>query len=379
MNLDWSPESEAFRARLVAWLDKNLIPDWTRRYATPESLVGFQRDWDRRLFAGGWAGIWWPKEFGGSEATLEQRAVYAQEMARVGAPDGLASFGRIFIGPGIMKFGTPEQRDLLPPILSGEAVWCQGFSEPEAGSDLASLRTSAVRDGESYRINGTKIWTTRGHLATHCLLLARTDPAAPKHKGLTAFLLKLPCPGLTVRPLPQINSKSDFNQLYFDDVRVDATQRLGEEGQGWEVALYVLGHERGAAMALRGTMNMEQTLRAWFAGGAGGPPSAAFMRSTVETVATRLLAYKIVSEDDGRSKGGQSGPVAKLFWTEAWQRMAEAAFLETGVGAQADHKAAPFADDIASLFLDSRRVTISGGTAEIQRNLIATRLLGLPR
>lgn len=381
MRIEWSPEAVAFRHRLRSWLDGNLDPQWNSQIETFEDYVRVHRAWDRQLYEAGYAGMWWPKEFGGTDASPEIRAIYAEEMARAGAPDELAGLGRALLAPGIMRFGTEAQkRDLLPPILTGETVWCQGYSEPEAGSDLAGVRTQARAAGDEYIVNGTKIWTSRAHYADRCFMLVRTNPELPKHDGLSMLLVDMASPGIEVRPIHQLNGQSNFNQVFLNDVRVPIRDRLGDEGQGWAVARYILTYERGIRSSVRPAAAMERLLLAthahagrteWFAND--------FMRSAVEVVAARLLAYKLLASQMGGGEPGMNGSAVKLFWSEAWQRLAERAMLMAGEAALPDYRPEPYTRDMPSEFLDTRQRTIAGGSSEIQRGIIATSLLGLPR
>ncbi|GIX46181.1 MAG: hypothetical protein KatS3mg131_0392 [Candidatus Tectimicrobiota bacterium] len=231
MDLRFSPQDEAYRQRLRQWLADNLP-----REPEPEdqdAAFAYRRAWQRKLYEGGWLGIHWPKEYGGQGATLVQQAIYAQEMARARAPQPANVLGIMIVGPTLIEHGTEEQKKrFIPKILSAEEIWCQGFSEPNAGSDLASLQTRAVLDGDAFVINGQKIWTSLGQYADWCILLARTDPDAPKHKGITFFLVDMHSPGITVRPLRQITGHAEFNEVFFDNVRVPRHNVVGEGQRG---------------------------------------------------------------------------------------------------------------------------------------------------
>jgi alkylation response protein AidB-like acyl-CoA dehydrogenase len=382
MDLTWSNEAEQFRVRLRNWLDANLSADWHARCRSLDSYIEFQRDWDHKLAAAGLSGFWWPEEHGGSGASPELRAVYAEEMSRANAPDGLTTLGLRLLAPAIMKFGTGQQKaELLPPILSAQVIWCQGFSEPEAGSDLASVRTRAIQTDSGFIVNGSKIWTSRAHYADAIFLLARTDLTAEKHAGLTMLLVDMHGPGIEISPLAQINGQSNFNQVFFNDVRVPKDRTLGGIGDGWRVALYILTHERGAAGALSASAHMEHHLRLFrqaceCRGASGGEGLG---RSALETAVVRLLAYRILSGQLAGNDPGYLGSAVKLFWSESWQRLAEAALLEAGPQAFAEYEPGPFADDTAARFMDTRQRTIAGGTSEIQREIISQHMLGLPR
>jgi alkylation response protein AidB-like acyl-CoA dehydrogenase len=382
MDLTWSNEAEQFRVRLRNWLGANLSADWHARCRSLDSYIEFQRDWDHKLAAAGLSGFWWPKEYGGSGASPELRAVYAEEMSRANAPDGLTTLGLRLLAPAIMKFGTGQQKaELLPPILSAQVIWCQGFSEPEAGSDLASVRTRAVQTDGGFIVSGSKIWTSRAHYADAIFLLARTDLTAEKHAGLTMLLVDMHSPGIEISPLAQINGQSNFNQVFFNDVRVPKDRTLGGIGDGWRVALYILTHERGATGALSASAHMEHHLRLFrqaceCRGASGGEGLG---RSALETAIVRLLAYRILAGQLAGNDPGYLGSAVKLFWSESWQRLAETALLEAGPQAFAEYEPGPFADDTVARFMDTRQRTIAGGTSEIQREIISQHMLGLPR
>lgn len=381
MRIEWSPEAVAFRDELRGWLEANLDPGWSSQITTFDDYVRVHRAWDRLLYEAGYAAMWWPKEFGGTDASPEIRAIYAEEMARAGAPDELAGLGRALLAPGIMCFGSEEQkRELLPPILTGETVWCQGYSEPEAGSDLAGVRTLARADGDEYVVDGSKIWTSRAHYADRCFMLVRTNPELPKHGGLSMLLVDMAAPGIEVRPIQQLNGQSNFNQVFFNGVRVPVRDRLGDEGQGWAIARYILTYERGIRSSVKPAAAMERLLLATHADARRTARFADdFMRSAVDVVAARLLSYKLLASQMGGGEPGMNGSAVKLFWSEAWQRLAERAMLMAGESALPDYRPDPYTRDTPSEFLDTRQRTIAGGTSEIQRGIIATGLLGLPR
>jgi alkylation response protein AidB-like acyl-CoA dehydrogenase len=382
MDLSWSAEAEEFRAGLRKWLGANLPADWRARCRSLDSYIEFQRDWDHRLASAGLSGFWWPSEYGGSGASPELRAVYAEEMARANAPDGLATLGLRLLAPAIMKFGTAEQKaELLPPILAATTVWCQGFSEPEAGSDLASVRTQAHETADAFVVNGSKIWTSRAHFADAIFLLTRTDPGAEKHAGLTMLLVDMRSPGIQISPLAQINGQSNFNQVFFSDVLVPKDRTLGGVGEGWPVARYILTHERGAAGALSASAHMEHHLRLFRNAleGSGVSGGDGLARSALETAIVRLLAYRILDGQLNGNDPGNLGSAVKLFWSESWQRLAETALLTAGPQAFAEYEPEPFADDPVARFMDTRQRTIAGGSSEIQREIISQHMLGLPR
>ena len=249
MDFNWSPEDEAFRHQLRSWLNANLPKgqsgddpgmvreeggEWPRRLA-----------WHKKMHAGGWVGISWPKEYGGRGANLIQQIIYNEELGRANPPELVNGLGIMLVGPTIIHWGTEEQKKrYVPKILSGEEIWCQGYSEPGSGSDVASLQTRAVEEGDYFIVNGQKVWTSEAHHADLCILLARTDPQAPKHRGISYLLVDMHSPGVTVRPLVQITGDHSFNEVFFEDVKVPKKNLLGPKNQGWQVAITTLSFER---------------------------------------------------------------------------------------------------------------------------------------
>ncbi|MCJ7673103.1 MAG: acyl-CoA dehydrogenase family protein, partial [Acidimicrobiia bacterium] len=256
MDFSYPAAAEAFRLELRAWLHTNLRDDLRGLGSGLGAEAGSPelerlRAWNRELADARYAAIAWPEEYGGRGAGVMEQVVWAEEMHRAGAPGPINVLGIPNVAPAIMTYGTDAQKqDLLPPMLRGDDIWCQGFSEPDAGSDLASLRTSAVRDGDVGVVNGQKTWTSLGHVANWCELLVRTDPSVPKHQGITCLLVDMSLPGITIRPLITITGSHDFNEVFFDDVRVPAASMLGPEHDGWRVAMTTLSHERGGVAKL---------------------------------------------------------------------------------------------------------------------------------
>lgn len=247
MDLNLTAEERQFRDDLRAWLEVNVPKDWGEWREKPiEASFPYLRAWQRKLHEGGWAAVSWPKEYGGRGARLMQQAIFWEEMTRAEAPPMANALGLGLIGPTIIAYGTEEQKKrFIPKILSAEEIWCQGFSEPNAGSDLASLQTEARLEGDHYVVNGQKVWTSYGWVADWCELVVRTDPHAPKHKGLTVLLMDMKTPGVEVRPLRQMTGETEFNELFLRDVRVPAENVLGKVNEGWDVAIGTLMHERG--------------------------------------------------------------------------------------------------------------------------------------
>jgi alkylation response protein AidB-like acyl-CoA dehydrogenase len=393
MDLTYSDEDERFRAEVRAWLE-TAVPehgappppgDWPARRA-------YDTAWQRKLFDAGYAGLHWPKAFGGRGAPVTQQLVYLEEYARADAPYISVNFvGMMHAGPTLIAEGTDEQRAYhLPRILSGESVWCQGFSEPTAGSDLASLTTSAVREGDEYVINGQKIWSTRAHVADWCELLVRTDPTAPKHKGITWLILDMHQPGVEVRPMRTIDGESHFCEVFLTDARVPVADRVGEENDGWRVTNVTLRFERGTAFAQH-VITMRSQLRALVTiarcmPAAGGSkwddPALRAHVGRLEAAVDGLwrMTQQGIAEAEATGTPPASGPAVKLRYSELTQEIADLALKTLGRPALGG---AAFQGiegaEVARDYLWSLQYTIAAGTSQIQRNLIAERLLGMPR
>jgi alkylation response protein AidB-like acyl-CoA dehydrogenase len=386
LDFDYPPEAEAFRAEFRAWLDAN-VTDAVRglrgslAFDDPQQLVT-HREWNARLADAGYAAIAWPADYGGRGAGVMEQVVWAEELHRAGAPGPLNVLGIPNVAPAIMTYGTEEQkRGLLPRMLRGDDVWCQGFSEPDAGSDLAGLKTAAVQDGDDWVINGQKVWTSLGQHAQWCELLVRTDPEAPKHRGITCILVDMSTPGITVRPLTTITGSHDFNEVFFDEVRVPVSSTLGPPNEGWRVAMTTLTHERGgvAKLHLGLRASAAQLLdAAKSAPGRNGSTAAQdpvlrqqLARVYLEAELLKLIADRAISgELHGRALGPESS-IAKLQWSETDQHIAEVAAAVLG----ADATQGAWGIDR----LSCRQTTIAGGTTQINKNIIAQRSLGLPR
>jgi alkylation response protein AidB-like acyl-CoA dehydrogenase len=384
VDFGYPPEAEAFRATVRAWLDEHL----TDRYRglgsaldpDPETLERLH-EWNRLLADAGYAAIAWPPEYGGQGAGVMDQVVLAEEMARAEAPTTLNPIGLANIAPAIMSHGTDEQKlALLPRMLRGDDIWCQGFSEPDAGSDLAALRCRAVRDGDDYVVHGQKVWNTLGHLASWCELLVRTDPDAPKHKGITCLLVDMARPGIEVRPLATITGEREFNELFFSDVRVPVACRLGPENAGWAVAMTTLTHERGgvAGLHLGSRAKIRRLFELASTTDVGGRPAAdhPVLRQRLAAVYLegeylKLLADRAVSAAlHGRPAGAETS-VAKLVWAELGQHIADVAGDILGP----DANSGEWGRDRVY----SRALTIAGGTTQVNKNIVAQRILGLPR
>ncbi len=387
MDISFTLEQQAFRRDFRDWLSENLSPDWGGpRFTGPEDEAEnarFQADWERRLYAAGYQGIHWPEEYGGQGLTIVEQLIASEELGRASAPEGINTIGKELVGPILLAVGTEEQkRHYIPRLLRLDDIWCQGFSEPDAGSDLAGLRTRAVRDGDNWVVNGQKLWTSFARFADKCILLARTDPDAPKHKGLTLFLLDMATPGITVRPVRQITGRHEFNEVFLDDVRIPAGMHLGEVNGGWHAAVGVLGFERATARLYRQS-RFQAEFVVLLKRLAERPERAAdsWFRQQVATLGAelrvlRLLNLRTVSRIVNGKGIGAEASIVKLFWSELHQRIQDFAMEVFGPGFVTGD---PEAERFRFLYLQSRAETIYAGTSEIQRNIIAERMLGLPR
>jgi len=395
MDLSATPEEEHIRTTVRAWLTENLPPGWGtpayREPVTPAEQVAFARDWQRRLCAGGWAGLTWPKEYGGRGASIIEQLIYNEEYARVSAPDILAlKIGLSLVGPTLIACGTTAQKTrFLPKILNGEEIWCQGFSEPNAGSDLASVKTKAERRGDEFIVSGQKIWTSVAQHADWCMLVTRTNSEGPKHKGLTFLLVDMKSPGITIRPLREMTGEAWFNEVFFDDLRVPRANVVGEINGGWNVVMTTLGHERAGTtphVRLQAEQHrlaqLAQRTRRNGARAADDPiVRQKIAQFAIETAILRYTAYRNVTMLQRSGVPGAEGSVLKIFWSELEQRLKDTAIEILGPWGLIP-KGAPHAVDNGFWeyeLLWSRSATIYAGTSEVQRNIIAQRVLGLPR
>jgi alkylation response protein AidB-like acyl-CoA dehydrogenase len=379
-----TPEEAAFRERLRAWLEENL-PDELRghrggaaRFEGPE-----MRAWSKALYDAGYAGLTWPKEYGGGGAPYTHQAIFLEEMARAEAPPHVGVIGLGMAGPTIIAHGTEEQKTRhLAPILSAEEIWCQGFSEPGAGSDLAGVRTSAKLVDGHFVVNGQKVWSSFAHIADWCLLLARSEPESTPHAGLTYLIADMRAPGVEVRPLTQITGEAEFNEIFFSDVEVPVENVLGEIGGGWQVAMTTLLHERGTlGFALQAALEVQVRKLVALARDRGADPLLRdrIAREWVEMQALRYTNYRALSQLMKTGIPGPEGSIAKLVWSEANQRVTKLALELLGLDAALADGNAPYAGYWQYQQLRSRGNTIEAGTSEILRNIVAERVLGLPR
>ena len=393
MDLTLSSEEQQFRDELRTWLEAHVPRDWPKWREKPlEESFSYLRGWQRKLYEDGWAAVSWPKEYGGRSATLVQQAIFWEEMACAEAPPMANALGLGLIGPTIIAFGTDAQKQrYIPKILSAEEIWCQGFSEPNAGSDLAGLQTEARRDGEQYVVNGQKVWTSYGWVGDWCELVVRTDPAAPKHKGLTVLLVDMKTPGVEVRRLRQMTGESEFGEIFFRNVRVPIENRLGRENDGWNVAVSTLMYERGSYGARLHPLfkrNIARLIELARHHVRNGRPAAEdplirqkLSQCYAEVEIMRWNQLRAFSRMTATGVPGPEGSIQKIFWSELNQRMQQVAqeilgpygLLQAGDARAVDNGIWAYG------YLRSRGNTIEAGTSEVQRNIIGHFVLGLPR
>jgi alkylation response protein AidB-like acyl-CoA dehydrogenase len=384
----------AFRDELRAWLERHCPRDWERtrqalsREARAEALIG----WQRQLHAAGYVGLHWPVAYGGRGGSVMEQAIFYEELARARAPELANAIGLDMAGPAIMVHGTEEQKRLhLPRILAAEHIFCQGFSEPGAGSDLASLGTRAERRAGAYVLTGQKVWTSFAHYANWCTVLARTDPAAPRHRGLTYFLVDMASPGFTVRPLRQMSGDSEFSEIYLDGVEVPEGNVLGREHGGWEVAITTLMFERGPRTLTRQLIlrqGLAELLDLARKPTRDGPPAARdplvrqrLAQLYIDTETLRYANLRVLTQLVKGEPAGPAGSASKLFFSETWQKVAELGLELQGAYATLWAGSEWVVDDGRWQYraLRSRGNTIQGGTSEVMRNILAERVLGLPK
>jgi alkylation response protein AidB-like acyl-CoA dehydrogenase len=392
-----TPAQEAFREEVRSWLKTNIPPDWEARAMGSADVprpdaYGAMRAWQRKLYDAGFIGLTWPKEYGGRGLSFLEEMILHEEMALAKAPPVLNILGVGMAGPTIIAYGTEEQKQRYPArILSCEEIWCQGYSEPNAGSDLASLQTRAVKDGDDWVINGQKVWTSLAHIADFMMLLARTDPEAPKHKGITYFLLDMKLPGVTVKPLKQITGDAEFNEVFFDNVRVHESQVLGGVNNGWAVGLTTLMYERlalgfGLQVRLRIALDALIDLARKMEKQGRTVVKDPVMRQKIAQlwIDTECLKFTGARAITKLLRGEMPGPEAstgKMGWVETHQKLQELAMEIEGPYAQL-LRGSDWAVEGGLwqyTFLRSRANSIEGGTTEIQKNIIGERLLGLPK
>lgn len=375
MDLSLGPEGDAFRDTLRGWLADHLPDDLGDPDVDEDQLFERRRTWNAALFDAGLAAIDWPSEFGGRDATVLEQLIYNEEFARARAPGPVNAIGVANIAPAIMTIGTPEQQQrYLKPMLRGDEIWSQGMSEPDAGSDLASLSCRAVRDGDRFIVNGQKTWNSLGHRADWCQLYVRSDPAAPKHDGMTCLLVDMRSPGIEVRPITTMGGALDFAEVFFNDVEVPVDAALGEIGSGWHVATRTLGFERAgvAKLSLMLRENFERLLADVGAARRADPVvRQRLVARYIDSELLRLLAQRTVSAAMHDRMPGAEASVIKLAWSTMEQRVAETAADVLGMEA--------LSGTWAERLCGSRSLTIAGGTTEVNKNIVGERVLGLPR
>ncbi len=385
MDFTFTATEERFRAELREWLQVSLPP-------TPQSPMSLAEEvhwltlWQRKLAQARWVGVHWPREHGGRSASLIENYIFQEEMARAQAPEIINRVGVNLVGPTLIRHGSSEQRRrYLVPILTAEELWCQLFSEPNAGSDLTSLRCEARRDGDAFVVNGQKVWTSYAQFARWGILLARTDPSLPKSQGISFFIVDMHSPGVTVRPLRQMTGSEEFNEVFFDNVRIPAVNLVGELNRGWEIAQTTLAHERGTS-ARQLTVHrllLDELVRLARTRQAGVDPCLRqrIAQAAIEVEIFKWHNWRVLTHLLRHDKPGPQSSLVKLFWSEMSQRLHDTAMEVLGPDAQ-------FLDDGPTSaqnsrwqrsFLYYRAATIFAGTSEIQRNIIAEKVLGLPR
>jgi len=382
VDFSYPAQVEQFRSDLRAWLSANLTDELIaarRPSGRDDATFEMLRTWNRTMADAGWAAVSWPNEYGGRGATVLEQLVYTEETTRARAPLPLNVIGMNNIAPAIMQYGTEEQKTtLLPQMMRADDIWCQGMSEPDAGSDLAALRTRAVRDGDCFVVNGQKIWTSLGHRADWCQLYVRTDPEAPKHQGISCLIVDMTLPGIEVRPLVTLNGDTDFAEIFFHDVRIPADALLGPLNAGWQVATTTLSHERAGAARLYAEMQvrLEELVTDFRAAEALDPLQDPVTLRRLGEIAVRIKYLEVLCQRSisATLHGGSdkvalgSASLAKTVWGEIGQDLAALAFDVLGAGG-------PWLD----YRLTSRSLTIAGGTTQINKNITAQRVLGLPR
>ena len=395
MDFRLTDAEEAFRGDVRRWLDAALprffAVEAQRAPRTAAERIAASKAWQRTLYDAGWAGITWPQAHGGRGATIVEQLIFGEECAAAGAPDSInLAVALGLTGPTLMHCGTPQQQaHFLPRILRGDDIWCQGFSEPNAGSDLAGLRTRGVIEGDTIAVTGQKIWTSFAQYADWCILVVRTDPTAGKHGGMTFLLVDMQSSGITIRPLVEMTGEAWFNEVFFDDVKVPRANVVGEIDKGWDVVITTLAHERGGATPharlrreLHGVLGLARARQR------DGRPAAEDARVrqqmaqlAVEVQIAKLTAYRNVTVIQRTGKPGPEGSILKLFWSELEQRLMDAACGLLGpyaTLAEEEPRGVDGTEWIRGL-LWTRSATIYAGTSEVQRNIIAQRVLGLPR
>ena len=391
MQLSFTPGEQEFRNRLRQWLEQNTPRESAAPVPGSDEEVAFLRSWQQALYRAGWCGLTWPKRYGGQGAGFVEQVIYDEEMARAQAPELINKVGVNNVGPTLIAHGTDEQRRrFLSKILSAEDIWCQLFSEPGAGSDLASLRTRAERDGDGYRLTGQKVWTSYAHFSRWAICLARTSADAPKHKGISYFIVDMQAPGIGIRPLRQLTGSAEFNEVFLDAVYVPRELVIGRENEGWQIAMNTLAHERGTGYLfkeqVKAKIAVDRLAELVRERARRGIPVHRALREEVVRAYVRVEILRLLNLDTmtrlarGQAPGAESS-LKKEFWTRLVQHL-----HETTLAVEGPHSQLMAGDAYAvdggrwqQMFLYSRSQSISGGTSEVQMNIIASRLLTLPK
>ena len=382
-----SPADAAFRAEVAQWLAEHVVGEYAEiggRGGSGDESFGFdiRRAWERELGAGGWTCLGWPIEYGGRGASIAQQVIFNEEYVRAKAPGRVGVLGEGLLGPTLIHYGTEEQKArFLPPILAGEELWCQGYSEPNAGSDLASLATRAVRDGDEWVVTGQKVWTSLAHQSDWCFVMCRTDPTSERHKGLSYLLVPMNQEGIEIRPIQQLTDTSEFNEVFFDGARTSVDNVVGEPGQGWMVGLATLAFERGVGLLghlLSFRREFDELLAIAHANGAVNDPlmKDRLTKSYVDLEILRVTTLRSLTGVEGPAAAPEAS-ILKLFWSTWHQDFGTLAMDVTGMASTIVGQAYEL-DSPQRTFLFSRSETIYGGSNEIQRNIIGERVLGLP-
>jgi alkylation response protein AidB-like acyl-CoA dehydrogenase len=391
VDFDDTPDEAAFRAEARAWLAANAIPkgspdDFSAGHfagdMSPEQYVKQCRWWQGQLFEGGWAGIAWPKAFGGRGGKPIEEAIFGEEQAKWGVSVGVFAVAFGMVAPTLMQHADHDQQArFLAPMLRGEELWCQLFSEPDAGSDLASLKTRAVRDGDEFVVNGQKVWTSNAQHSEWGILIARTDPDAPRHAGITYFAVGMSTPGIDIRPLRQMNGEAHFNEVFLNDVRVPAANVIGAVDEGWKVAVTTLSNERVAIAGGSGVSDPERLLQLARTIGVSRDPL--FRQRFVEIWSrSEVIRYLRLRSRTALSQGRRPGPeasVMKLAYARYVKQLSDLAIGMQGPHGQLDHPDAAAGGIFRQKWINAVQSSIGGGTDEIQRNIVGERVLGLPR
>ncbi len=391
MQIRFTPEDERFRQQVADWLAEHLAGEFApiRFRGGPgdeHSFLDERKAWECRLASGGWTCIGWPEKWGGKNATIEQQVIFNEEYARAGGPGRVGHIGETLVGPTLLAFGSEAQcQQYLPEIKSGAALWCQGYSEPSAGSDLANVRTKAVFDegAQQWRVSGQKVWTSLAHESHYVFVLARTDTASVGHRGLGFFLMAMDQPGITVRPIPQLTGTAEFNEVFFDDAICSAGDIVGLPGEGWQVAMGLLGFERGVSTLGQQMLfqtELDEIIRIAKENGAASDPHLR-QRIAEAHIGLRTLRYNSLRMLSGGNDAGlgREAMIYKLSWSSWHRNLGKLAMDVLGPEAELIEAAPYELNRLQSLFLFSRADTIYGGTNQIQRNIIAERALGMPR